>query len=554
MSQPLFFDNFDLHIGKQKDGVYPLSVLASPAGETAEPVNIEITYNDEALRHLLRRLPTGSIRQDELLFFARALANWLLPPGNVRDLYHHSRGQALAKKRGLRLRLRITPPELASLPWEYTYDEQSGDFLALNAQTVLVRYDHQPVPPLPIMSHHPVPILLLISNPPGTAPLETVQEVQHLITALSDLLNENFVTVDVLFSGMPGEREQIKPQLANQSRVRLLPGEASVDGLRNALRKGQYRVLHYIGHGIMQPQIGAALLLTNEKGRKQVIKARTLARELQSSNTAVVVLNSCHSATRSTALSFMGLAPALIRVGLPAVIAMQYPILDKNSIAFSRVLYQALADGWPLDAAVTEGRKAISTQDSRAQWGVPVLFMRSPNGVIWQTETEPPPSPTTLPQEPNQVHSAITPKNSTPTGQAWQVSGATNVVVSGQGHVIHGDITGGNKVNIADSTLYLAGGHLLQGPPAQQMLLPALQAVREKLNHLAKANQVGVEQAILAGAQLDIALHYARQPLSKQNQIMQHLTQAQQLIQTQATTPAVTELLMGIAMISELIK
>ena len=543
MSQPLFFDNFDLHIGHQKEGVYPISVLASPAGETPQPVNIEMSHNDEPLRDLLRTLPTGSIKQDELFFLGRWLGDRLLPPGVVRNLYHYSRGQAAAKKRGLRLRLRITPPELAILPWEYTYDHHGGDFLALNPQTTLVRYHHQPVPPLPITSHKPVPILVLISNPPGTAPLQTVQECQNIMMALSHLLNKKQVTIDFLFSGVPFGREAIKTLVADQVGARLLPGEASVNALRDALRQGEYRVLHYVGHGIIQPQIGAALLLANEKGRKRVVRARTLARELQASSAAVVVLNACQSATMSTAFSFMGLAPALIRAGLPAVIGMQYPILDKSSIAFSRVLYQALADGWPLDAAVTEGRKAISAQDTRqqAQWGVPVLFMRSPDGVIWQTQTDPP-------QEPNQVDSA-------PTGQALNVPGSTNVVVSGKGHVIHGDITGGNKLDIADSTLYIAAGDLFQRQRAQpQMLLPMLQALREKLNHLAETEQLRAEQAILAGAQLDVALHHARKPNPKHDQIAQNLTQAKQIIQAQATTPAASELLTGIAMVIESIK
>jgi len=101
---------------------------------------------------------------------------------------------------------------------------------------------------------------------------------------------------------------------------------------------------------------------------------------------AVVVLNACKSATVSTSLAFMGIAPALIRAGIPAVIAMQYAIRDSSATAFSGALYRALADGAPLDAAVTEGRKAISAQitPDEADWGIPVLFMRSPDGVIWR--------------------------------------------------------------------------------------------------------------------------------------------------------------------------
>jgi len=39
-----------------------------------------------------------------------------------------------------------------------------------------------------------------------------------------------------------------------------------------------------------------------------------------------------------------------------------------------------------LDSAVTEGRKAISAQlaQDNGEWGIPVLFMRSPDGALWR--------------------------------------------------------------------------------------------------------------------------------------------------------------------------
>ncbi len=45
--------------------------------------------------------------------------------------------------------------------------------------------------------------------------------------------------------------------------------------------------------------------------------------------------------------------------GLPAVIAMQYENTDRAAIEFALSLYDALADGLPIDAAVSEARKAV---------------------------------------------------------------------------------------------------------------------------------------------------------------------------------------------------
>ena len=51
--------------------------------------------------------------------------------------------------------------------------------------------------------------------------------------------------------------------------------------------------------------------------------------------------------------------------------------------------YGALADRLPVDAAVSEGRKAIDlAAPGAAEWGVPVLFSRAADGAIWQIATE----------------------------------------------------------------------------------------------------------------------------------------------------------------------
>ncbi len=80
----------------------------------------------------------------------------------------------------------------------------------------------------------------------------------------------------------------------------------------------------------------------------------------------------------------MGIAPMLVAAGVPAVIAMQFEIPEKTAISFTRDLYQFLADGEPLDAAITEARiGAYIDNNDKIFWAIPVLFMRSPDGRIW---------------------------------------------------------------------------------------------------------------------------------------------------------------------------
>src|SRR6185503_16705930 len=80
-----------------------------------------------------------------------------------------------------------------------------------------------------------------------------------------------------------------------------------------------------------------------------------------------------------------GVATNLVRLGIPAVVAMQFEISDEAAITFSSEFYAALVDGLPVDAAVAEARKAMyATSD--VEWATPVLYMRSSNGVLFQLE------------------------------------------------------------------------------------------------------------------------------------------------------------------------
>jgi hypothetical protein len=81
----------------------------------------------------------------------------------------------------------------------------------------------------------------------------------------------------------------------------------------------------------------------------------------------------------------------LVRNGIPAVLAMQYEITDQAAMALSRAFYDALADGLPVDTAVSEARKAINLEvENTLEWGTPVLYMRSPDGVLFDLTEKPP--------------------------------------------------------------------------------------------------------------------------------------------------------------------
>ncbi|NDJ53428.1 MAG: hypothetical protein GYB68_10135, partial [Chloroflexi bacterium] len=53
------------------------------------------------------------------------------------------------------------------------------------------------------------------------------------------------------------------------------------------------------------------------------------------------------------------------------------------AIAMAANFYMSLADGYPIDAAMSEARKAIYGLGNNIEFGTPVLYMRAPDGRIF---------------------------------------------------------------------------------------------------------------------------------------------------------------------------
>jgi hypothetical protein len=77
-------------------------------------------------------------------------------------------------------------------------------------------------------------------------------------------------------------------------------------------------------------------------------------------------------------------AGALVQRDIPAVVAMQFEISDEAAIVFAGGFYEPLAGGVPVDASLAAARLAMLAERSDdIEWGTPVLFMRVPDGRIF---------------------------------------------------------------------------------------------------------------------------------------------------------------------------
>jgi formylglycine-generating enzyme required for sulfatase activity len=284
--------------------------------------------------------------------------------GDVRDLFVSARHDAARGDYGLRLQLRLAhAPELASLPWEYLYDGR--DFLALSEMTPVVRYLDLQDRPRPMKVTPPLRILVTISAPHDQPRLNMETERARVREALASLTASGLTDLD-------------------------FAPDATLSTLRRALHRARslgcpYHVWHYVGHGTYDEAQNASVLAFCDPANLSYPVGGFQLGTLFSSYPQIrlVLLNACEGARPDPQDPFAGVAAALVERGVPAVIGMQFEISDEAASALAEGFYQALADGLPVDAAVTEARQAVFFLPNWIEWATPVLFMRAPDGQIF---------------------------------------------------------------------------------------------------------------------------------------------------------------------------
>jgi hypothetical protein len=263
-----------------------------------------------------------------------------------------------------RLRLQLVfhqaAADLAGVPWEFLYypdrESQRGFFLATHPKLVLSRYIPLGVDRPDLGADEALRFLVVVSQPQGVGPVIA----PPVIEAIENLSETHRIT------------------------VRLLENP-TIDEFIEAVEHDQPHVLHFMGHGKFDGEGSIALRQYSESAAAWVTD-NTFAEYFQRFQPRLVVLHACQGGEVDFTNNFSGLAPQLIRMQIPAVVAMQYPVANDVAIQFSRAFYRALARGEPVDGAVQEGRLRITQGNPNAHssldFGTPVLYMNSQNGLI----------------------------------------------------------------------------------------------------------------------------------------------------------------------------
>ena len=370
---PITYLDFDLAIDTldPTTGRHRVRVLNSPAGQADGEFVLPFDGRDlEVLflrlgrpRRGVRRI--GSPEMTAAQNFGSTLYNAVFSP-SVQGALLRSLDLAPAKGAGLRLRLRLNgAPGLMELPWEFLFDTVHQRFLVHSTATPIVRYLELPstVPPLTVPL--PLQVLVMIANPHdhNFGQLDVEGEWQKVQAALAPLVAQQLVTITRVNGG-------------------------SLRDLQRALRGTQYHVFHFIGHGGFDAATKQGLLLlTDEQGRSRPVAGHHLGTLLRDHpSLRLALLNACEGARTTPDDPFAGVAQGLVQTGIPAVIAMQFEITDQAAATLAEEFYAALTDGYPVEAALAEARKAIYGQGNDVEWGTPVLYLRAADGLLFQID------------------------------------------------------------------------------------------------------------------------------------------------------------------------
>ncbi len=307
--------------------------------------------------------------------------------GPIRDAYHKALGIAEQQSAGrLRVRLWIDEGavELHALPWERLYHLYHGQLLPLATSTLtpFSRYTRLPIAEPAPLAARPVRLLAAFANPRalpgGLPPIQVEQEILTLREALGDLRAGGQVEVTLL-PGVTGVSPELRAQLEAEG-YRIVAGESSLTTIARLLP--DHHILHFWGHGAFRRgESGGSALLFLEKadGSWEGVTDDAIVQQLAplSPLPQLIFLAACESAKRDAGASnpFVGLAPKLVRAGVPVVVAMQALVPMTVARQLTGDFYRNLFEHGVADRAMNEAR-ALLFKASSSDWAIPVLFSR----------------------------------------------------------------------------------------------------------------------------------------------------------------------------------
>ncbi|MBL9172121.1 MAG: CHAT domain-containing protein [Verrucomicrobiales bacterium] len=398
---------FDCTITVRKSQITLKQRLALSDGqvETPDPVTSPL-HLDPARRLAVERLhywlnytlekqaQTGGMespcKQDDLKSIGWLLFDLLLPAtddgdlrGAFREMYvKFVREYENSPEKDLRLRLHLVFDQAAegfdTLPWEFLYipeltDANEGFFFA-GERTEMVLTRLMPESQL-VKNLKPQPeklrllIVVVTATDPTTGPV-ALNEIEGVLKQLNGLEEASRVSVKVLRN-------------------------PSYDAFAKALEDpdaGPPHVIHYIGHGkegelaLCKDPADPDFDFEREKDPQlRWIEAEQIKALFANHKPRLIFLHACKGAASTSLKSLDSTARKLLAARIPAVVAMQYSISNRDAGMFARSFYESLGGGATLDEAVKVGRLVLGEiypRRAHPRFGTPVVYLQSREPIV----------------------------------------------------------------------------------------------------------------------------------------------------------------------------
>jgi CHAT domain len=117
---------------------------------------------------------------------------------------------------------------------------------------------------------------------------------------------------------------------------------------------------HFSGHGRYSPEVIAGeLIFQTNSGAPHLVTSEQLAVMLYENDVSLALLNGCDTGVSSTNEALSSVAGALVKAGVPAVVATMREVMDEAATRFSREFYRSFVAGFTVEGCMGEARKAL---------------------------------------------------------------------------------------------------------------------------------------------------------------------------------------------------
>jgi CHAT domain len=318
-------------------------------------------------------------------------------PDPVATGFDDAKREAAGRGAPLRVVLTFGPDgdgndDLASFPWEFLYhppgplNEREGFYIGAETNLTLSRLlpfgDQRPE--LPPVGPPPLNVLFVLSTPESLEDrCATSLQIQVSAEQQADYAKDRGALKDFMGQFQVDASRLVVRNLFSWD-------SATID---SELRDRSYNIVHVVG--VCRTRNGSGkieIALPGADGCPVWEDARVLVDLLRPrpgrKPLGLVVLHLCEAKRSDYTATFERLAPSLVQAGIPAVLAMQYPVPTTAATSFTEKFYGFLIAGKEIGQAVQEARQRLLAESGGDRvFGTPVLYLQSVDGQLVRDAT-----------------------------------------------------------------------------------------------------------------------------------------------------------------------